>query len=393
MAKNEIVNPNTDLQASSVGGLYQDACLIIDQAQHVAYRAINETLIKRNWLLGMRIQHEVLKDQRAEYGEQVVGRLADNLTGKYGKGFIKRNLWHFVDFYVKHPDFFQAVSGKSTIVNAPSSPLPFSSEKIVNAPSSQSAWEGIMQSLTAKYPIRLSWTHYRIILQELTAEGRAWYENEAAKEMWSTRTLQRNVSSQYYHRLLQSQDKAVVHDEMVELTKPLQDKLEYLKNPVVAEFLGFKNNTNYSESSLEQSIIDHMIPFLMELGKGFAFVDRQKHIHTEKEDYYIDLVFYNYHLRCFVLIDLKTTKLRYQDVGQMDMYVKMYDDLARPEGHNPTIGMLLCAETDEDVAHYSVLNNNDQLFAAKYLTYMPTQEELRREIEQQKEFFRLQNEK
>ena len=393
MAKNEIVNPNTDLQASSVGGLYQDACLIIDQAQQVAYRAINETLIKRNWLLGMRIQHEVLKDQRAEYGEQVVGRLADNLTGKYGKGFIKRNLWHFVDFYVKHPDFFQAASGKSAIVNAPSSELPSSSEKIVNALSSQSAWDGMMQSLTAKHPIRLSWTHYRIILQELTAEGRAWYENEAAKEMWSTRTLQRNVSSQYYHRLLQSQDKAVVHDEMVELTKPLQDKLEYLKNPVVAEFLGFKNNTNYSESSLEQSIIDHMIPFLMELGKGFAFVDRQKHIHTEKEDYYIDLVFYNYHLRCFVLIDLKTTKLRYQDVGQMDMYVKMYDELARPEGHNPTIGMLLCAETDEDVAHYSVLNNNDQLFAAKYLTYMPTQEELRREIEQQKEFFRLQNEK
>ena len=393
MAKNEIVNPNTDLQASSVGGLYQDACLIIDQAQRVAYRAINETLIKRNWLLGMRIQHEVLKDQRAEYGEQVVGRLADNLTGKYGKGFIKRNLWHFVDFYVKHPDFFHAASGKSAIVNAPSSELPSSSEKIVNALSSQSAWDGMMQSLTAKHPIRLSWTHYRIILQELTAEGRAWYENEAAKEMWSTRTLQRNVSSQYYHRLLQSQDKAVVHDEMVELTKPLQDKLEYLKNPVVAEFLGFKNNTNYSESSLEQSIIDHMIPFLMELGKGFAFVDRQKHIHTEKEDYYIDLVFYNYHLRCFVLIDLKTTKLRYQDVGQMDMYVKMYDELARPEGHNPTIGMLLCAETDEDVAHYSVLNNNDQLFAAKYLTYMPTQEELRREIEQQKEFFRLQNEK
>ena len=250
-----------------------------------------------------------------------------------------------------------------------------------------------MQSLTAKSPIRLSWTHYNIIQQELTTEGRAWYENEAAKEMWSTRTLQRNVSSQYYHRLLQSQDKATVHDEMVQLTKPLQDKLEYLKNPVVAEFLGFKNNTNYSESDLEQSIIDHLISFLMELGKGFAFVDRQKHIHTEKEDYYIDLVFYNYHLRCFVLIDLKTTKLRYQDVGQMDMYVKMYDDLVLPEGHNPTIGILLCSDTDEDVAHYSILNNNDQLFAAKYLTYMPTQEELRREIEQQKEFFRLKNEK
>ena len=209
--------------------------------------------------------------------------------------------------------------------------------------------------------------------------------------MWNTRTLQRNVSSQYYHRLLQSQNQEVVHNEMQTLTAPLQDNLGYLKNPVVAEFLGFKNNTKYTESDLEQTIIDHMIPFLMELGKGFAFVDRQKHIHTEKEDYYIDLVFYNYHLRCFVLIDLKTTKLRYQDVGQMDMYVKMYDDLVRPEGHNPTIGMLLCADTDEDVAHYSVFNGSDHLFAAKYLTYMPTQEELRREIEQQKEFFRLQH--
>ena len=178
---------------------------------------------------------------------------------------------------------------------------------------------------------------------------------------------------------------------MRKLTSPLQDKLDYLKNPVVAEFLGFKNKTDYTESKLEDSLLSHLTQFLMELGKGFAFVDRQKHIHTEKEDYYIDLVFYNYHLRCFVLIDLKTTKLRYQDVGQMDMYVKMYDELVKSEGHNPTIGILLCAETDEDVAHYSVLNGNDQLYAAKYLTYMPTKEELRREIEQQKEFFLLQN--
>ncbi len=191
--------------------------------------------------------------------------------------------------------------------------------------------------------------------------------------------------------MLQSQNKELVRDEMKQLTQPLQDRLEYLKNPVVAEFLGFKNNTAYTESDLEQRIIDHLIPFLMELGKGFTLADRQKRIHTEKEDYYIDLVFYNYNLRCFVLIDLKTTKLRHQDVGQMDMYVRMYDEMMIPQGHNPTIGILLCADTDEDVAHYSVLNGNDQLFAAKYLTYMPTKEELRREIEQQKEFFRLQN--
>ena len=389
MAKNGIANPNTDIQAPSNGSLYQDACLIIDQAQQIAYRAVNETLIKRNWLLGMRIQHEVLKDQRAEYGEQVVKNLAKELTTRYGNGYSRNNLYRFISFYRSFPSLFCALKEESIIVPS----VTGQSEIIPSLTGLSVGLEDLFTSIKPTKALRLSWTHYSIILQELTAEGRAWYENEAANEMWSTRTLQRNVSSQYYHRLLQSHDKAVVHDEMVELTKPLQDKLEYLKNPVVAEFLGFKNNTDYSENNLEQSIIDHLIPFLMELGKGFAFVDRQKHIHTEKEDYYIDLVFYNYHLRCFVLIDLKTSKLRYQDVGQMDMYVKMYDELVRPEGHNPTIGMLLCAETDEDVAHYSVLNNNDQLYAAKYLTFMPTQEELRREIEQQKEFFRLQNEK
>lgn len=375
---------NEEMLVSSQG-LFQDVCAIIEQAQLVAYRAVNEILIKRNWLLGMRIQHEVLNDKRAEYGEQVVKALAAFLTNRYGEGFTKTNLYNYVSFYQYWPDFFHAVSGIS---------LENDTEKIFHAVSGKSDEEpvsNIMNALRSQSTIRLSWTHYRIILQESNAEARAWYENEAANEMWSTRTLQRNISSQYYYRLLQSHDKAVVHDEMQKLTKPLQDKLEYLKNPVVAEFLGFKNNTDYTESSLEQSIIDHLIPFLMELGKGFAFVDRQKHIHTEKEDYYIDLVFYNYHLRCFVLIDLKTKKLCYQDVGQMDMYVKMYDELVRPEGHNPTIGLLLCADTDEDVAHYSVLNGNDQLYAAKYLTYMPTQEELRREIEQQKEFYRLQN--
>jgi predicted nuclease of restriction endonuclease-like (RecB) superfamily len=385
---------NEIVSAASGESLLQDACVIIDQAKEVAYRQVNETLIKRNWLLGMRIQHEVLKGKRAEYGEQVIANLAENLTEKYGEGFIKRNLHHFVDFYIKHPDFFHAVSGKTEsleIVNAVSSQSPITANNIVNAVSSQFSMAQIFQSLTGKTPIRLSWTHYRIILQENSKEAREWYEQEAAREMWGTRTLQRNVSSQYYHRLLQSQNKDAVRGEMQQLTAPLQDKLEYIKNPVVAEFLGFKNNTDYTESDLEQSIIDHLIPFLMELGKGFTLADRQKRIHTEKEDYYIDLVFYNYNLRCFVLVDLKTTKLRHQDVGQMDMYVRMYDEMMCPQGHNPTIGILLCADTDEDVAHYSVLNGNDQLYAAKYLTYMPTQEELRREIEQQKEFFRLQN--
>lgn len=377
---------NKIVSTVSSESLLQDACVIIDQAKATAYRQVNETLIKRNWLLGMRIQHEVLKDRRAEYGEQVVKNLAKDLTAKYGVGFSRNNLYRFIAFYKSFPDIFHAVSGKSEIV-------PSLTGKSENVPSLTGLLESVdfYGVLLPIRPLRLSWTHYSIILQDTSLEARHWYEQEATREMWGTRTLQRNVSSQYYHRLLQSQNKDAVRGEMKQLTAPLQDKLEYLKNPVVAEFLGFKNNTDYTESDLEQSIIDHLIPFLMELGKGFTLADRQKRIHTEKEDYYIDLVFYNYNLRCFVLVDLKTTKLRHQDVGQMDMYVRMYDEMMCPQGHNPTIGILLCADTDEDVAHYSVLNGNDQLYAAKYLTYMPTKEELRREIEQQKEFFRLQN--
>ena len=421
MSDNRSNPEDTRAMMQEAEGLYKDACSIIEQAQAVAYRAVNEVLIKRNWLLGMRIQLEVLKDKRAEYGERIIKELASALTAQYGKGFTWRNLYNYIDFYQKHEVLFQVKtvsdSDSTEILHAVSAKFGGeSAQSIMHAMSAKSDKEtgnnfhaasgkseivpsqtGIFNEVdlyTHLLPLkllRLSWTHYRIILQEPNAEARAWYEQEAANEMWSTRTLQRNISSQYYHRMLQSQNKELVRDEMKQLTQPLQDRLEYLKNPVVAEFLGFKNNTAYTESDLEQRIIDHLIPFLMELGKGFTLADRQKRIHTEKEDYYIDLVFYNYNLRCFVLIDLKTTKLRHQDVGQMDMYVRMYDEMMIPQGHNPTIGILLCADTDEDVAHYSVLNGNDQLFAAKYLTYMPTKEELRREIEQQKEFFRLQN--
>ena len=253
---------NSIVSHGATQSLLQDACIIIDQAQAVAYRQVNETIIKRNWLLGMRIQHEVLKDKRAEYGEQVVKTLAIELIEKYGKGFSRNNLYRFVAFFKSFPDFFSALSEQSEIVPS------------LTGQSQDDAQSNILQSLTAKSPIRLSWTHYSIILQENSKEARDWYEQEAAREMWGTRTLQRNVSSQYYHRLLQSQKKEAVRDEMKKLTAPLQDKLEYLKNPVVAEFLGFKNNTDYTESDLEQSIINHLIPFLMEMGKGFAFVDR-----------------------------------------------------------------------------------------------------------------------
>ena len=374
----DIEKNNQIVAILSQQSLIQDACAIIDQAQESAYRQVNETLIKRNWLLGMRIRHEVLKDERAEYGEQVVKMLAKVLTAKYGEGFTWRNLYNYIDFYATYNGFFLNENGDS--VNG---------QTILHALSAKS--ENIFHALRAKSPIRLTWTHYRIILQESSKEARNWYEREAANEVWSTRTLQRNISSQYYHRMLMSQHKELVHKEMIERTSPLQDKMEFIKNPVIAEFLGFPQEATFTESELETSIINNLQKFIMELGKGYAFVARQQHIHTEKEDYYIDLVFYNYLLKSFVLIDLKTTKVTHQDVGQMDMYVRMYDDLKRGENDNPTIGILICADTDEDIARYSVLHDNDQLFAAKYKTYMPTDEELRAEIEAQKNIYYLQH--
>lgn len=206
--------------------------------------------------------------------------------------------------------------------------------------------------------------------------------------MWSYRTLNRNIGSQYYERLLLSHDKEKVETEMKSLTLPYQ---QVYQESYGSGVIGLSPNTDFTESKLESAIISNLQRFLLELGKGFSYVTRQKLVRTEKKDYFIDLVFYNYLLKCFVLIDLKTNPITHQDVGQMDMYVRMYDERIRGEGDNPTIGIVLCSETDEDIARYSVLHDNNQLFASKYMLYMPTEEELRREIELQKTFYRLQH--
>ena len=340
---------------SGGGDLLDDARTIIDGARQYAYSAVNVALVQRNWQLGKRITEEILKgDNRAEYGAEVIVRLAKELKAEYGDGFTKTNLYNFTEFYKAFPEIFHAASGK--------------------------------------FDIRLSWTHYRVLLQVNDPKARTWYMNEAAAQTWSTRTLQRNIDSQYYYRLLQSQHKDLVEKEMLEITAPSQvpDRLEFVKNPVIAEFLGLESRSEFTENTLEGAIITNLQKFLMELGKGFAFVARQQHIHTGKQDYYIDLVFYNYIIKCFCLIDLKTAKVTHQDVGQMDMYVRMYDELKRGEGDNPTIGIILCSETDEDIARYSVLHDNEQLFASKYKLYLPSEEELRSEIEAQKTLFYLQ---
>ena len=222
-------------------------------------------------------------------------------------------------------------------------------------------------------------------------QARQWYEQEAKEQMWSYRTLDRNISTLYYERMLMSQVKESVVQEMQEKTKEFQqDKLEFIKNPAVLEFLGLPSNKGYKEQELEQAILDNLQGFLLEMGKGFAFVGKQELVRTDTEDYYIDLVFFNYLLNCFVLVDLKVGKITHQDVGQMDMYVRMFDELKRGEGHNPTIGIVLCSETSKDMARYSILKGNEQLFATKYKLLLPTPEELQAEIENQKQIYLMQ---
>ena len=352
---NNLMDINQLIKAEKTEDIVSDLKNIIELSQKQAYQAINTALVYRNWLIGYRIAEEELKgEDRAEYGTTLIRKLSKELTNEYGKGYTKTNLYSFYSFYKMYPNIFHSVSGKSV-------PL-------------------------------LSWTHYRTLIQVKDEKARNWYEKEAAQQAWNVRTLQRNIASQYYYRLLKSQVKDPVVEEMKQLTTKYQyDKLEFIKNPVIAEFLSLPTNTSFTETELETSIISNLQKFLMELGKGYAFVARQQHIHTEKQDYFIDLVFYNYYLKCFVLVDLKTEKVTHQDVWQMDMYVRMYDELKRTESDNPTIGIILCLETDEDIARYSILKGNEQLFASKYKLYLPSDEELRAEIESQKTIFELQN--
>ena len=286
----------------------EDIKQIITSGQKYAYQAANKAMVFTYWQIGKRIVEQEQKgEERATYGKALLDTLSAELTREYGKSYSKRNLQYFRKFYFAFPD-----------------------EQIVN---------------TCVH--NLNWSHFRALLRVQDENARLWYMNEASNENWSVRTLDRNIGTQYYYRLLQSPKKEKVIVEMQEKSKENQkNKFEILKSPIVAEFLGFKNEDSYLENDLESAILTHIRDFLMEMGKGFAFVARQQHIVTETADYFIDLVFYNIELKCYVLIDLKMGKITHQDVGQIDMYVRMYDELKCQEGDNPTLGILLCSETD-----------------------------------------------
>jgi predicted nuclease of restriction endonuclease-like (RecB) superfamily len=327
-----------------------DVRTIIERGRQMAYAAAGQAAIATYWNVGRRIVEEEQDGKaRAEYGTKLIKTLAEELIPVYGSNYSKRNLDYYRKFYQLFPDI-----------------------EIVNA-----------------CVHNLEWTHVRRILSVTNPDARLWYLTSASENMWSTRELDRNISTQYYERRLAAHLPANVND----LPKEKKDPLEYLKNPVVAEFMGFRRDTKFSESELEQALIDNLERFILELGRGFAFVERQQHIVTDTDDFYIDLVFYNFKIKRFVIFELKTHRLTHQDIGQLDMYVRMYDDLVKGDDDKPTIGVLLCTDTDNTIARYSVLHDSDQLYAAKYMTYMPTEEELRREIEQQKQFFLMQQEK
>ena len=360
--------------------LVNDLRSIVSKARSKAFAAVNYSLVERNWRIGQRIvEQEQNGASRAEYGKHVIEIASAALTEEFGKGFSETNIMNFKKFYLKFKEL--------TIPQTLSEEFKKQKHQTLSDESSLLPQKGQTQS--AQFELRLlPWSHYERLIRVEDKKAREWYAKEAFEQGWSFRTLNRNINTLYYERLLMSKKKQPVVNEMQDKTKAYQqDKLEYIKSPVVMEFLGLPSDSSLKESKLESAIIDNLKKFLMEMGKGYALVARQQHIRTEENDYYIDLVFYNYLIKSFILVDLKVNRITYQDVGQMDMYLQMYDKMKKGPDDNPTIGIILCAETDSDVARYSTLAKNDQMFAAKYKLYLPDKEDLKREIERQKELY------
>ena len=360
--------------------LVNDLRSIVSKARSKAFAAVNYSLVERNWRIGQRIvEQEQNGASRAEYGKHVIEVASAALTEEFGKGFSYTNIANYKRFYLT----FNNLQILQTVSEEFNNPIQQTLPAKSSAPHKEDKAESAQSELRL-----LPWSHYERLIRVEDKKAREWYAKEAFEQGWSFRTLNRNINTLYYERLLMSKRKQPVVDEMQDKTKAYQqDKLEYIKSPVVLEFLGLPEDISLAESKLETAIINNLEKFLMEMGKGYALVARQQHIRTEENDYYIDLVFYNYLIKSFILVDLKVNRITYQDVGQMDMYLQMYDKMKKGPDDNPTIGIILCTETDSDVARYSTLAKNDQMFAAKYKLYLPDKEDLRREIERQKELY------
>lgn len=337
MSDNIVVNGNNN-------ELYEQIRNILLTSRQKAYSAVNEAMVQAYWLIGKTIvEDEQNGNNRAEYGKETLQFLSTKLTEEFGKGFSVRTLQQLKKFYVVYPN--------------------------TNALRSQ-----------------LNWTHYRNLIKVKSDEARSWYEEETIKSQWSSRQLERQISALYYERLLSSREKAPVIEEAEQKLSKLAPE-EFIKDPYVLEFLKVKEYPSLRESELEQALIDHLQEFLLELGRGFCFVARQKLMRFDDDDFYLDLVFYHSVLKCYILIDLKIGKLTHQDVGQMDSYIRMFDALQKNEDDNPTLGIILCSEPNETIAKYSILNDSKQLFASKYIYNIPTVEELQDYINDQRKIF------
>jgi len=333
------MGPNNTLSDA----LYGQIANVLEQARQQVKKTINHQMVATYWEIGrLIVEHEQQGQERAEYGKQQLQQLSKRLTNEFGKGFDITNLRNMRRMYLAFP---------------------------------------IRETLS----LELTWSHYNLLARLDNSAARQWYAQEAITQNWSVRALERQIGVLYYERLLASKEKQPVEQEAQNKTSDLiENPKDYLRDPYILDFLNLQDKT-YQENDLEEGIIHNLQKFLLELGKGFAFVERQQRIRTDDGDYYIDLVFYNYRLKCFLLIDLKMNKLTHQDVGQMDMYVRMYEEQKRAHDDNPTIGLILCSERNNTVAKYSVLNESKQLFASKYVTALPTEEELQQELERERE--------
>ncbi|MGK5094116.1 PDDEXK nuclease domain-containing protein [Deltaproteobacteria bacterium TL4] len=369
--------------------------LILEQARTHVVRAVNSSMVTAYWLIGREIVLELQGgDERAEYGKQVIENLSKQLTVRYGKGFSVANLKNFRQFYSTYSEGLEKKSSpqgsqllsplgisypSGSELNDPQKLYPMGGELTVSAQKGRTTGDEPVPCFNP----HLSWSHYRALMRVVKPEAREFYEREAIECCWDKRSLERQIHSQYYERMLKSQNPQKMIETARRESVPRTESIETLKNPYVLEFLGLPEVSTLHEKQLESAIITHLQTFLLELGKGFAFVARQKRMRFEDTDHYVDLVFYNCILKCYLLIDLKMGELSYQDVGQMDGYVRMFEDLYTAPDDNPTIGLILCAEKNEAVAKYSVLSDRKQIFASKYMLYLPTEAELARELERE----------
>ena len=326
--------------------VYDSIKEVLINAREKAYKAVNFAMVEAYWNVGKLIVEAQDGNERAEYGEELLKDLSKDLTREFGKGFTVTNLRYMRQFYL------------------------------------------VFQKHHALRD-ELSWTHYRLLMKIEDEEIRKFYLDECIEENWSTRQLDRQINSFYYQRILASQNKQIVRNEIHKLEKGIQAE-DIIKDPFVLEFMGLNDNRDFTEIEVEKALMDNLQKFLLELGKGFSFVARQKRITADGDHFYIDLVFYNYILKCFILIDLKVGKLIHQDIGQMDFYVRYFEKEIKSESDNPTIGIILSSERNETVVKYSVLEESKQLFSAKYLPYLPTEEELKKELKRERNLIEIE---